>query len=151
MKHYFPAIAALAVTFLGNAFVPALKADEWDKRTVITIDQAIDVQGTMLPAGSYVIKLSGGSADRNTVQILSAGENRLIATVFAVPAWKSAPTDNSEFRFYAATEGRPRALRTWFYPGETSGIEFIRFGRREAAAQTQQPQPRTATSNVGGE
>jgi hypothetical protein len=34
MKHYFPTIAALAVTFMGTVLVPALKADEWDKRAI---------------------------------------------------------------------------------------------------------------------
>jgi hypothetical protein len=151
MKHYFPTIAALAVTFMGSVFVPALKADEWDKRTIIKIDKSIDVQGTMLPPGSYVIKLLGGSSDRRTVQIFSTDENRLIATVFAVPAWRLAPTDNSEFRFYEVAEGRPPALHTWFYPGDNSGFGFIRSGRREMATQTPQRHANTATSNAGGE
>ena len=151
MKHYFPTIAALAVTFMGSVFVPALKADEWDKRTIIKIDQSIDVQGTMLPPGSYVIKLLGGSSDRSTVQIFSAGENRLIATLRAVPAWRPTPTDNSEFRFYEVAEGRPAALHTWFYPGDNSGFEFIRSRRGEMAAQTPRPPASAAPSNAGGE
>ena len=151
MKHYFPTIAALALTLTSSVFVPALKADEWDKRTIVKIDQSIDVQGTMLPPGSYVIKLLGGSSDRSTVQIFSADENRLIATRLAVPAWKLAPTDNSEFRFYEAAEGRPPALHTWFYPGDNSGFEFIRSRRREVAAQTPLRHANATTSNAGSE
>jgi hypothetical protein len=40
VKHYFPTIAALAVSLTG-VLVPGLKADEWDKKTNITIDQSL--------------------------------------------------------------------------------------------------------------
>jgi hypothetical protein len=62
-------IVALAVSSMGSALVPALKADEWDKKTNIKIDQSIDVQGTVLPPGSYGMKLLSSPADRQTVQM----------------------------------------------------------------------------------
>jgi hypothetical protein len=146
IKHYFRALA-LAVTLIGSAFVPTLKADEWDKRTIITIDQSIDVQGTVLPPGTYVIKLLDGPSNRSTVQIFSANDNRLIATIFAVPAWKLTPPDNSEFKFYEAADGQPPALHRWFYPGDNYGWEFTKSGRREVAGQTRH----AVTTNAGSE
>jgi hypothetical protein len=68
---------------MGSALVPALKADGWDRKTNIKIDQSIDVEGTVLPAGSYVIKLLGLTADRRVVQILSADEN-----TSSLPSWR---------------------------------------------------------------
>src|SRR5271155_4375263 len=94
VKHYFRTIAALAVSLLGSALVPALKADDWDKRTNIKIDQSIDVQGTVLSPGSYVIKV-GPSPDRHTVQIFNADESRLIVAVLAIPAYRLADTVDS--------------------------------------------------------
>ena len=41
MRHYIPAFAALAVSFMSGALVPALKADQSNKKTEITIDQPI--------------------------------------------------------------------------------------------------------------
>jgi hypothetical protein len=73
---------------MGGALVPALKADEWDKKTNIKIDQSIDVQGTVLPPGSYVMKLLSSPEDRHTVQIFDADENHLIATVLTIPAYR---------------------------------------------------------------
>jgi len=151
MKDYFPTIAALAVTLMGSVLVPALKADEWDKRTIITIDQSIDVQGTVLSPGSYVFKLLGGSLDRGAVQIFTANDNHLIATVHPVPAWRLELTDGSAFKFYEAAKGRPPALHTWFYPGDNAGFEFIRSGRGEMATQNAQQPAHAATSNAGGE
>src|SRR5579862_8092758 len=133
VKHHFGAIATLAVSLMGSALVPSLKADEWDKMTNITIDQSIDVQGTILPEGSYVIKLLSSPADRHNFQIFNANDNHIVATVLAIPAYRLAGTADSEFKFYEVAEGQPPVLRKWFYPGDNFGFEF-RFGKGDAAA-----------------
>jgi hypothetical protein len=147
MTHCFRTIAALAVSLMGSVLVPALQADEWNKKTNIKIDQSIDVQGTVLPAGSYVMKLLLDS-DRRTVEIYNADDNRLITTVLAIPAYRP-DAGNSEFKFYGATEGRPPALRTWFYPGDNFGFEF-RSGQGVVAAQSGPRLPNSTTSSAGG-
>jgi hypothetical protein len=38
MKHVFATMATL--TLMGSELVPALKADEWDKKTIIAIDRS---------------------------------------------------------------------------------------------------------------
>jgi hypothetical protein len=101
-----------------------LNADELNKSTTITIDQSIDVQGIVLPAGSYVIKRLRSSTDPRTVQLFNAAENHLITTVLALAAYRVTPTDDSKFTFYEVAPGQPSALHTWFYPGDNDGFEF---------------------------
>ena len=36
------------------------KADEWNKRTVMTFSQPVELPGIVLPAGTYAITVSGG-------------------------------------------------------------------------------------------
>ena len=132
MKHNFTPFAALALSLMGGVLAPAVKADEWNKKTNISINQPIKVQDTVLPAGSYVIKLLDSPSDRYIVQIFNAEENHLITTVFAVPVLKSHAPDSSEFKFYESESGQPAALHTWFYPGESTGYEF-RAGREGVA------------------
>jgi hypothetical protein len=103
---------------------PNLKASEKDKKTNLTINQSIEVEGTVLPAGSYVLKLVDLPSEHYLVRILNADENRVITTVFTTPVYRFEPADNSEFRFYGAESGRPPALHTWFYPGDSIGFEF---------------------------
>jgi hypothetical protein len=148
MKNYLRMTAALALSFVGSALVPELKADDWDKKTVITIDQAIDVQGTVLPAGSYVMKLLG-SPDQRTVEIFNAAENHLIVTVLATPVSRFNPTDRSEFRFYDGAAGQPQALRAWFYPGDDIGFGFRSVQAR--VGQSARQRVNTPTTSVGGE
>lgn len=136
MKHYFPTMATLAISLM-SVLVPTLKADQENKLTNITIDQSIDVEGTVLPAGSYVMKLLGSPANRFTVLIYNADENHLIATILAIPAYRLRPTGDSKFMFYESEEGQAPALHTWFYPGDNSGFEF-RAPRRNALANSKQ-------------
>jgi hypothetical protein len=146
LKHYFPRLTALALILIGGVSVPAMKADEWNKKTSITVRQPIEIQGTVLPAGSYVIKLLDTPAERYVVQIFNAEENHIITTLFAVPIYRLRPADNTELKFYRF-ENQPPALHTWFYPGDSAGFEFSP-GRKgvESARSTAE----TTSSSTGG-
>jgi hypothetical protein len=124
MKHYIPAFAALAVSFMSSALVPALKADQSNKKTEITVHQPISVEGTVLSPGSYVMKVLYSPGDQSIVQIFDAETNHLINTIFAIPAYRVAPTDEGTLEFYATRDGQPTALHTWFYSGDTNGFAF---------------------------
>ena len=124
MKRYLPVFAALALCLMSSAFAPSLKASEVDEKTIITINQPVSVDGTVLPAGRYVLKLLD-SFSKDIVFIYNGEETRLIATVLAIPASRLQPTDKSAFSFYGSREGQPAALHTWFYPGDNYGFEFV--------------------------
>jgi outer membrane biosynthesis protein TonB len=110
-------LAATTVTFRA-------KADEWDKRTVITIDQPIQVTKTVLQPGTYVFRLLDSPSNRNIVEIYNADQTHLITTVLAINNYRLQPTGNSKFLFYETPEGSPKAVRAWFYPGDEYGQEF---------------------------
>jgi hypothetical protein len=129
MNQYMPVFAALAVSLVSSAFVPSLKAGESDKRTTITISQPVDVQGTILPAGQYVLTLLNSVSSRDVVCIFNGDGTRLITEVLAIHAQRLQPTERSEFAFYGATAGQPVTLHTWFYPGDESGFEFLQSER----------------------
>lgn len=130
MKRYLSVFAVLGMSLLSSAFVPSLEASEWDQKTIITISQPVALQGTILAAGRYVLKLQDSSSNRTAVSIFNGEETRLITTVFAIPAYRWRPFDKSEFSFYDSSGGQPRALHEWFYPGEENGFEFLNLSRR---------------------
>jgi hypothetical protein len=126
MKRYLTVFAALAMSLMSSAFVPSLKASESDKKTIITISQSVTVEGTLLPAGQYVLKLQDSPSSQEVVYIFNGEETRLITTVLAIHAYRLQPTDKSDFSFYETPAGQPAALHKWFYPGENDGFEFLR-------------------------
>ena len=139
MKYNLPVFAALAISLMTSASVPLLKASEFDKKTIITISQPVAVQGTILPAGQYVLKLQDLSSTGELVGIFNGDETRLIMTVHPLHAFRQEPTDKSDFSFYDSPAGQPAALRTWFYPGDPDGFEFVRTRPMVAAASSAAP------------
>ena len=145
MKKYLSTASILALSVMG-LFAPTVKADEWNKQTNITINQPIEVEGTVIPAGSYVLKLVDLPSERHLVRILNAQENGVVATVFATPIYRFQPADNSEFKFYESEAGRPPALHAWFYPGDSTGFEFREV--HGAATVARAHGPSTTTPNA---
>ena len=103
------------------------------------------MEGTVLPAGSYVLKLVDSASDRHLVSIWNEDENRLIATVFTIPIYRFQPPDNSEFNFFESEGGQPPALHAWFYPGDQTGFEF-RKAHVPATVEAAQRQSMTASN-----
>lgn len=116
------AIGAAAIGLVAVA--PQAGADQWDKMTRITTTGPVDVSGTVLPAGKYVLKLVDSSSDRHIVQIQNDRQNHTFATILAVPAYRVQPTGKTVLTYWETPEGQPKALRDWFWPGDNFGQEF---------------------------
>jgi hypothetical protein len=118
---------AVAVTCAATMSVlsPTMSAGLWDKRTIVTFSGAVEVPGTILQPGRYIMKLVDSPSDRHIVQFSNERENHVFATVLAIPAWRENPSDKSVFTFYEAPVGQPQAMKTWYYPGDNFGQEFV--------------------------
>jgi outer membrane biosynthesis protein TonB len=117
------------------------QADEWDKKTILTVDQPIQVADTYLDPGTYVFKLANSSSDRHIVQIFNADQSHIINTVLAFPNYRLQPTGNSRFTFYETPPGTAKALHAWFYPGDNFGQEFRYPKQLRQLASVQAPPP----------
>jgi hypothetical protein len=115
----------IGLMLLGASFfVPQGRADEWDKKTIVTVKEAIQVPGKVLPAGTYVFKLLNTN-DRTLVGIYSADETHLITTVQGISDSRTETPDKSILQFEERPSGQPEALKAWFYPGENDGVAFV--------------------------
>jgi LPXTG-motif cell wall-anchored protein len=110
-------------------------ADQWDKKTIITTDEAMQLPNMMLQPGTYVIKLAESSSNRHIVQFFDKDEKHLVTTVLAIPNQRLRLTGKSVFAFWEVPAGQPKALRAWFYPGDNFGQEFA-YRPQEAAKLT---------------
>ena len=100
------------------------KADEWNKKTVLTVNQTVQISNNVLEPGRYVLKLYNSESDRHVVQIFNADQTHIIGTVLAIPAQRLEPTGDTQFTFWETPAGKARAMRDWFYPGDLFGQEF---------------------------
>jgi hypothetical protein len=124
MFRYLQASALLGASLAG-ALVPSLRADDLDKKTILTVNERVAVEDVVLPPGEYVLKLLDSQSDRHIVEIFNRDETQLIGTELAMLAYRLEPSPSAHVTFYEAPAGQLPALRTWFYPGDHAGIEFL--------------------------
>jgi hypothetical protein len=116
---------------IGAAFSPSAKADDWNRKTVVTFGAPVETPGVhtlgwaVLPAGTYVFKILDSKSDRHIVQIFNKDETVIYATVLAIPNYRLKATDKTVMTFRETPPGQPDVLRAWFYPGHNFGEEFV--------------------------
>ncbi len=131
MKLFGAASTVICMALLGTMSVPDAKADEWNRKTVVTFSGPVEIPGVhlagwgVLPAGTYVFKILDSQSDRHIVQIFSKDEKTVYATVLAIPNYRLKATDKTVITFSERPAGEPEALRAWFYPGKNWGEEFV--------------------------
>lgn len=125
MKHFsILQIGALTAVLVSLA-PPLTLADEYDKKTVVTFDQPTEVPGIVLQPGKYVIKLLNSSSNRHIAEIMNEKMDHLYALTFTAAAERLNRGDKTILTFYEGGNGRPQAIRRWFWPGDTNGQEFV--------------------------
>ena len=72
MKIMKTVLAVLTLTLFSAICASGVQADDWNKKTVMTFSQPIEIPGQILPAGTYTIKLVDLASERHVVQFLDA-------------------------------------------------------------------------------
>jgi hypothetical protein len=119
------AICAAVLCAALGASLKSSPADPWDRKTVVNFSGPVEIPGQILPPGTYVFKLVNLPDARNVVQIQNEDQSFTYATLQTVNTWRSRPTDHTRFLFDERPGDRPEALQTWYYPGDTRGLDFI--------------------------
>jgi hypothetical protein len=124
-----PTVFCMAL--FGTIFSPSVRADEWNRKTVITFSNPVEIPGVhlagwgVLPAGTYVFRILDSQSDRHIVQIFNQDETTVYATILAIPNYRLRATGKTVITFRERPVGQPEALRAWFYPGRNWGDEFV--------------------------
>src|SRR6266545_4847652 len=160
MKH-FRSIALVAFAgCTGLALLPSLQADTWNKKTLLTVNETIQMPScctpdhtVTLPPGKYVMVLVDSLSDRHIVRVFAEDETTVITTVLAIPNYRLQPTGQTVLQYWEVPAGQPKALRAWFYPGDNFGQEFAypKQAAAQIAAFVKTPVPAIAIETVAVE
>lgn len=115
----------LTLTLLVLASPTRARADDLNKKSILTFSQPFEIPGKVLPAGTYVFEIADTLGDRHIVRIFNSDRSKVIATVMTIPDYRLTPTNDTVIRFREVPAGSPEAVRAWFYPGRTIGEEFV--------------------------
>jgi hypothetical protein len=125
MKFVKTIFAVFTFALLGATLAFGARADTWNKKTVVTFNQPVEIPGRVLPAGTYMFRLLDSPSDRHIVQIFNADGTQIIATILAINDYRLQPTGDTVMKFNERPGDSPEALRAWFYPGDNFGQEFV--------------------------
>jgi len=146
MKIVKTILIVLALSLVSAMSPSTVRADEYNKKTVLTFSQPVEIPGQVLPAGTYTFRLADSLSDRIVVQIFNADGSRIIATVLAISNYRLQSTDKTVVTFQERSGDNPDAIKAWFYPGDTFGVEFVYPKQRAAqlALAANEPVPALA-------
>src|ERR1043165_5143931 len=97
--------AVFCGAFLSTMLVPSVKADDYDKKTTVTFSGPVEIPPVyitgmrVLPAGTYVFRLLNSSSDRHIVQIFNKEQNKIYATILAIPNYRLHATNKTVITF----------------------------------------------------
>jgi hypothetical protein len=140
----------LTLSLLVLASPTSARADDLNKKSILTFSQPFEIPGKVLPAGTYVFEIADTLGDRHIVRIFNSDRSKVIATVMTIPDYRLTPTNETVIKFREVPAGSPEAVRAWFYPGRTLGEEFVYPKQRaiELAKASNVPVPALAVDAV---
>jgi hypothetical protein len=116
---------ACAVAVFVCLMAATVFAQPFDKRTLFSFSAPVALPGVTLPAGQYLFRLADPHGTNKVVQVLNADGTKPYGLFFTIPAERFEPAATPEVRFIETAAGTPAAIRTWWYPGQRTGYEFI--------------------------
>jgi len=116
-------IPVICAGVIGIASIAAAQLP--DRRTIFTFSGPVSIPGATLPAGRYVFRLAEPGTSSRVVQVFSADGKKPFGLFFSHPAERAEPARDPEVRFLETGKGVPAAIKTWWYPGERTGFEFV--------------------------
>jgi len=116
---------ACSAAVLAIGLAPTAHADEMNKLTYLTFSGPVDVPGMTLPAGTYRFELADPDTGRRVIRVADKEGTKHYGMFISIPNERMKPTDDPVVMFKETAAGAPPAIQVWFYPGESTGYEFV--------------------------
>ncbi len=116
---------ACSAAVMALSLTSAARADEWNKLTLLTFSGPVDVPGVTLPAGTYRFQLADPESGRRVIRVDDKDGKKTYGIFLSLSNQKLEASDKPVVMFQESAAGAPPAVKVWFYPGETTGYEFV--------------------------
>jgi hypothetical protein len=119
--------ACAAAMMLTMSAAPArAQGGTMDSRTEFTFNRPVELPGVTLPPGTYVFRFVDATTGKKVMQVQAKdASNKTYGMFMTISAQRPKASDDAELRFLETPAGQPAAVKTWWYPGNTIGREFI--------------------------
>jgi len=124
-KRMISTVCAAAAMCVASFAVP-VSAQPMDSRTEFTFNTPVELPGVTLPPGTYVFRFADATTGRKVMQVQAKdASSKTYGLFLTISAQRPRASDDAELRFLETPAGAPAAIKTWWYPGNTIGREFI--------------------------
>jgi hypothetical protein len=117
--------AILGLSLGAALFATAAQAQTEDKKTYFTFSGPVAVPGQTLPAGRYVFHIVDTTTSRKVIQVMSDDGKKPYSMANTIPDQRRDAPKDATVSFYETPAGTPAAVKSWWYPGESIGYQFI--------------------------
>ena len=124
MRNIRNLVTMMFVGMMMAAGLPAAKADAANWKTYMTFSAPVEIPGMVLGPGKYVFKLLDSLMPGEVVAVYNS-DGRIMEAVQGIPDYRLKATDKSVVTLEERATGSPKAIQSWFYPGNNYGIDFI--------------------------
>jgi len=123
-KHLRGAMLVSAAALVWCLGASTANADDYNRRTILTIDQSMVVPGATLAPGTYTFILGNPESSRDVVNILRE-DGTPVASAHVTRV--SRNNDNRDLALFVALNenGDMPMMKGWFYPGDRDGYAFV--------------------------
>jgi hypothetical protein len=125
IKKILVSACAAAMFTSVNARPAMAQTQPMDDRTEFTFSSPVELPGVTLPPGTYVFRFVDASNQKKVMQVMTKSDQKTYGMFLTINAIRPTPSDDAELRFLETPAGKPAAVKTWWYPGNTIGREFI--------------------------
>jgi len=131
----------LGIGLSVTLFASAVQAQPEDKRTYFTFSGPIALPSVTLPAGRYLFRIVDTTTSRKVIQVLDENQKKPYTMANTIPDQRRDAPKDATVVFYESPRGTPAAVKSWWYPGESIGYQFIypRAQAKQIAKTTGQP------------
>ena len=124
-RRFLVSAGAASILMSVNAAGAFAQSMVVDSRTEFTFNAPVELPGTTLPPGTYVFRFADPNTSRKVMQVFDKASNKTYGLYLTISAQRPQPSDEAELRFLETPAGKPAAVKTWWYPGNSIGREFI--------------------------
>jgi len=97
-----------------------------DSRTEFTFNFPVELPGVTLPPGNYIFRFVDLNTGRKVMQVTANDRSHKQYGFFVtITTQRAEASDEAEVRLIEGPAGAVRAIRSWWYPGDSIGREFI--------------------------
>jgi hypothetical protein len=126
VKSLITSACAAAMLLTISATPASAQGGPMDSRTEFTFNQPVELPGVTLPPGTYIFRFVDATTGRKVMQVQAKdASDKTYGMFLTISAQRPKPSDDAELRFLETPAGAPAAVKTWWYPGNTIGREFI--------------------------